>query len=118
MSKEENLSTDKKDIRLKITNHMRSFYGLDDDQIEKLLLTAKKTLADNFSAAESALKGNDYKNLGFFAHAIKGSLLNLGLNDSSDKAKKIEVSVRENLEIDFEGLLSQLSNDIADLLAI
>ncbi len=68
----ENLSADKKDIRLKITNHMSSLYGLNDDQIENLLVTAKK----------------------------------------------IEVSAGGNLEIDFEGLLSQLNKDIADLLVI
>ncbi len=105
-----------KDVVLRIKDHMRSLYGLSDDQIENMITTARKTLLENFSAASSALDDENYKDLRFFAHTIKGSLLNLGLNDLAEKAKQIEISAGGDQNEDFRKLLSQLNDGIADLL--
>ncbi len=113
---QKNSSYAKKNIKARVKNHLRSVYELNDDQIDELMSTAEKTLSKNLSSAKSALSKTNYEDLKFFAHAIKGSLLNLGLKDLSEKAKTIEISARDRKKINFHQLLTKLNNEIADLL--
>jgi CheY-like chemotaxis protein/HPt (histidine-containing phosphotransfer) domain-containing protein len=106
----------KADIRHQVRNHLRTVDLLENEQIDHLLTIAAETLSDNLSTAESALKDADYKELGRIAHSIKGSLLNLGLDDIAQTAKKIEINAKENRKTDFKHLLSRLTENLADLL--
>jgi len=91
---------------------LRTTYGLGQEQINQLLATAAKTLRESIDTARSALDRNDYQTVGETAHSIKGSLLNLGLNDYSNLAKTIEISAKQSRKIDFNALLSKLSKEI------
>ena len=95
---------------------MLTVYGLEEEQIEHMLEISAKTLTDNISTAKTALKNSDYEKLGALAHSIKGSLLNLGLDDEAQTALKIEINARENLKIDFKTHLSQLYENLEGLL--
>jgi CheY-like chemotaxis protein/HPt (histidine-containing phosphotransfer) domain-containing protein len=107
---------EKTDIRRQVKNHLRTIYQLNDEQIDLLMATTATTLSDNFSSAESAIDDTDYKRLGLAAHSIKGSLLNLGLDEFARKAQKIEISAKENQKTDFQNHLFQLRENLADLL--
>ncbi len=111
-----NLNSDANNIRHQVKDYMRSLYGLDDEQIENMMVTAQKTLKENFSAAVSAFKQGNYEDLRFFAHTIKGSLLNLGLNDLSELAKRIEFSAKGDKKENFHELLSRLNDGISGLI--
>jgi len=104
------------DILSSIKNHLSSVYNLNNDQIDNMVGNVKKTLSENLSSAALALENNDFEKLRISAHSIKGSLLNLGLNDAADKARTIEISVKEERDVDFSMLLSQLKEGIGALL--
>jgi len=78
------------------------------------LATAAKTLTNNILTAKTALKENDYQKLGELAHSIKGSLLNLGLNDFASLAKSIETRAKEGDKTGFKVLLSPLYENLMD----
>lgn len=104
------------EIKLQVENHLRTMYMLEDAQIDQMLTTTTETMKKDVSAVETALKNRDFKGIGEAAHSIKGSLLNLGLNDLAKKIKTVELSAKESLEIDYQKLLSELCNDLKDLL--
>ncbi len=89
---------------------------MEDEQIDHLLTVASKTLPDNLCNAKSALKNKDYQLLGLTAHSMKGSLLNLGLNDLAEEAKKIEINATKDIKINFQVPLSILCEKLTDLL--
>jgi HPt (histidine-containing phosphotransfer) domain-containing protein len=99
-----------------VKGHLRTTYLLEDEQIDHMLATAAVTLAKNLSNAETALKNSDYKELSDAAHSLKGSLLNLGLDDFARTAKEIEINAKENKKIDYQELLSGLHKGLAELL--
>ena len=105
-------------VVLLIRNHLSSVYNLNDDQIDSMVVNAGMTLSENFSSAVSALQNNDYEMLRKSAHSIKGSLLNLGLNDIAEKAKAIEMGAKEKKKMDFSDLLTRLEVGLKDLLNI
>ncbi len=114
MEKEVN-SPREKDILSSVKNHLSSVYNLNDDQIDNMVVHAGKTLSENLLSAASALENNDFHKLGMSAHSIKGSLLNLGLRDAAERARIIEISAKEERDVDFAILLSQLKEDLGDL---
>ncbi len=71
--------------------------------------------SEDDSIENDSCENNDFDKLRISAHSIKGSLLNLGLNDAADKARAIEISAKEEHDIDFSILLSQLREGIEDL---
>lgn len=104
------------DIKHQVKKHLRTVYLLKDEQIDHMLTVASKTLASNLSNANSALKNRDYQLLALIAHTIKGSLLNLGLNDVAKQAKKIEINAKDKIETNLQATLSQLSENLTELL--
>ncbi len=104
------------DIKHQVKKHLRTVYLLKDEQIDHMLTVASKTLAANLSKAKSALKNKDYQLLGLTAHSIKGSLLNLGLNDLAEKAKTIEINAKDKVKTNLQETLSQLSEELTELL--
>jgi len=106
----------KKDIRSQTKDHLRATYHLDDGQIDQMMITVEKTLSLNLLRAESAISHRDLNELGEIAHSIKGSLLNIGLDDISDTAKTIELHSKEGLDTDYQVLLSQLQKNLVGLL--
>jgi len=104
------------DIKHQVKNHLKMVYLLEDEQIDQIFITAAQTLTENLLTATSALENNDYGQLGEAAHSIKGSLLNLGLNDLAEKAKEIEINAKNNMDIDFKPLLYRLDKNFKDLL--
>jgi len=103
------------DIKRKVENHLRETYMLDDEQVDQMLATAAATMTQNIAVAKAALEDNDLKKLGNAAHSLKGSLLNLGLKKEAQIAKKIEFSVKENLNIDVHAFLLKLNASLINL---
>jgi len=74
----------------KAFNHLKDLYKLDDDQIALLLTKAMGTLESDVKALLDAMEAKDVEQLQKTAHSLKGALLNLGLEELSDQAKRIE----------------------------
>jgi len=77
-----------------------------------LLATAAQTLKNNIFEAKAALENNNYQKLGEVAHSMKGSLLNLGLDELALLAKSIETSAKKGEKTDFQTLLSPLYENL------
>lgn len=92
-----------------IKAHLQEQFGLSTEQVEDLLPLFLKTLNGHLMEVEAALEVNDLERLGKSAHTIKGALLNLGLNDSAERAKVIELLVRAgNESADYASKIAEL----------
>jgi CheY-like chemotaxis protein len=90
--------------------HLQATYGLAAEQIDQLLSTSAASLRGQLAKAEQALRDNQDETLREAAHAAKGNLLNLGLNDLSRLAARIEKKAEA-------GELDQCGDDLRDLRA-
>ena len=94
----------------------RDILKLEDEQVAEMLEISVKTMEANISEVKTALNNNDYQSLGKVGHTLKGSLLNLGLNDIARIAETIESNGKNNISADYNLLLSQLKEGLGDLL--
>ncbi len=75
------------------------------------------TLQDHMQNLEDALGAGDPETLGRLGHALKGALLNLGLDDMADIAHIIESEGRSgSREADFAGMVTRLKEKLAEIL--
>ena len=106
------------DLAKIIKKHLATAYHLTDDKIEHLLHACQSTLASSIKEAETALSVGDTGMLATTAHAIKGTLLNLGLNELADLAYRIETGQKRQADVQAQtAQLNALRNGLAPLLA-
>lgn len=79
--------------------------------IELFVENAQISLAN----IEDAIAAHDVETIGREAHAIKGSAANLMLVDIQDMAREMENAARENRQINFLSLFSQIEEKIDTL---
>ena len=97
----------------KIKKHLHSAYLLSDDKIENVLprfIASLQTLMDNLERVFQTEEGDSLSKAG---HALKGALLNLGLNELAEKAFTIEKQghdLGEKTEI--AALISELRKEV------
>jgi HPt (histidine-containing phosphotransfer) domain-containing protein len=103
-------------IQEQVRHHLQTVYQLEDEQITALMSAACKSLADNLSAADTALCDRDDQALGTAAHSLKGSLLNLGLEDLAAMAAEIESGVRQGRDMDVSSLLARIHHALKGFL--
>ena len=94
----------------------RDILKLEYEQVAEMLEISVKTMEANIAEVKTALNNNDYQSLGKVGHTLKGSLLNLGLNDIARIAETIESNGKNNISADYNLLLSQLKEGLGDLL--
>lgn len=78
-----------------INNYLCKTYGFKKEQVQKIMAVTKTSLNDTLKEIEDALIEKNNKLLGILFHRLKGSLRNIGLNESSDWAKSIEQEILE-----------------------
>ena len=108
------------DIVISITDrvkkHLCTNFELKEDQAEQILKSASQTLADNFKKILSGLEQQNYKQISEYAHSIKGSLLNLGLDKAAALAKQVEITAgSKDIADDFPEMINQLKKETAGL---
>lgn len=100
-------------IKCHICNH----FQLKEDKVDVMLPTFLTTLQDHVQNLEDALESNDTKSLGRLGHALKGALLNLGLDDVAEIAHTIEIEGKAGSDhADFSGLVTRLKEEMGEIL--
>jgi signal transduction histidine kinase/CheY-like chemotaxis protein/HPt (histidine-containing phosphotransfer) domain-containing protein len=82
-------------MRQEVATHLRQYYGLSEDKSDTLIATTIATIHKDLAKGERALVEGDVKEVENAAHSLKGSLLNLGLDDLAGEAESIEHGSRE-----------------------
>ncbi len=100
------------DVVARVVTYLEETYNFNDEQISDMLGATRESLAGNLEKAVKAMGKGDGPALAASIHAIKGTLLNLGLAEWSENALKIEVAARENRPKQVDGLFRALRRDI------
>ena len=77
-----------------IKNHLMTKFNLSQSQIEQMLPGFIDTLKEHLEKVSAAVVGGDGMALGRAAHAMKGALLNLGLDEAAGMAFLLEENAR------------------------
>ncbi len=100
-------------IKEKVTNHLKSSYDLSSEQIDMILQNSIIALRDLLDILNNNIISNDFENIFKTAHSLKGSLLNLGLDDIAEIAKTIEISGEAmDKNTDYPRLYSSLQENL------
>ncbi len=99
-----------------VFQYLKKEYQLDDKQIEHLLALSRGNLlsALNLLRKES-LKG-DFSGIRQSAHALKGILLNLGLNQVAEIVSELETKARKEIEFAYRERVERLFVDLQQLM--
>ena len=98
-----------------IRAHMRTRFGLSEEQIDSMLPSFMDTLAGYLEKLSANFAAGEEEEVGRVAHTAKGALLNLGLHEQAGLAKKIELGAKSGrelgeLESDFKKLTAGLES--------
>lgn len=96
--------------------HLCKELGMDNNQIAEMLVTLAQPLEQTLKATESAYLAQDLNCLAETAHALKGALLNLGLNKLALLVNNIEQSAKNNETKSHEKRLFFIRDNLADLI--
>jgi len=92
-----------------IREYMKEQFGLSVEQIDEMLPIFLKTLNGHMDKLEKVLQSGELELIGKAAHTLKGALLNLGLHDSAEHAKEIELKAKSGeVQTDLKTLGSEL----------
>ena len=91
-------------------------------QNERIMIAVQKSISDNLAKATAALADKDYPALGLAAHALKGTLLQCGLQELAAMAEEIHQGTKsnnnqaqryllKNLKIQLVGLIGTTGTD-------
>lgn len=80
----------------------------DLEDIEMLIEAFLEGAEESLVEIESAIEKNDFVEIAKAAHGIKGSALNLTLEDIAEVAKEIELAGKEEATIDYKAKLEEL----------
>lgn len=86
-------------INENIYHFLFNTYGFKDDQLQNIINVSKKSLQATLSETENSVKNNDLRLSQILFHRLKGSLKNLGLNDASNWARKIELEIESEKKL-------------------
>lgn len=96
--------------------HIREHFQLEEDKVDAMMPAFLTTLQNHMQNLENALEVNDPVTLGRLGHAMKGALLNLGLDDMADIAHAIENEGKsENGDADFTGMVTLLKEKMTEI---
>lgn len=110
-----NISGPESDLEAKVRKHLKNRYYLKDEQVEQMMKTSAKTIAQQINRMEKEADQKDYAALADAAHGLKGSLLNLGLKDAAAIAKKIEFGAKGKEAAPYSEWLDELKKQIGSL---
>jgi CheY-like chemotaxis protein len=91
-----------------IVNHLNTTPIFSDEQIIRLVSSARRSMARNIKMAEQALSEGDLAALGIAAHSLKGVLLQCGFSGWADKAQEIHSKTLNHEDAPYALLLSRI----------
>ncbi len=104
-----------------VRRHLRDFYKINGEQLEKMLQSTQRALAKDLAAAEKSLAHGDLESLSRAAHGLKGLLLNLGYSRLATLAKRIEklqVRADDEKEAALQQQLAVLKNGLSAFVGV
>ncbi len=100
-------------LKEKVTAHLKETVGLGDSDVAELLALGQGVVAQALKDFPALLQAADLLALAEAAHALKGNLLNMGLDDLAELAKAIEAGAKTGdldlVRVNVEGLESALA---------
>lgn len=100
-----------------VKSHIREHFQLGEDKVDAMMPAFLTTLQNHMQNLEDALGLNDPETLGRLGHAMKGALLNLGLDDIAEIAYAIENEGKSgNRDADFAGMVALLKEKMREIL--
>ena len=111
----EEMTADKKVTLSGIQKYLKDMYSFESSQIDTLIATSVTCLNEGLDMLDQACLTKDNKALTQNAHRLKGSLLNLGLVQQAELAKRIETSAKENSEHPYSLWINELRQDLDPL---
>jgi CheY-like chemotaxis protein/HPt (histidine-containing phosphotransfer) domain-containing protein len=101
-----------------VRRHLTDQYLLSPEKLDYFMRGASESIAAYLNDAEAALKKSEMRALTLKAHAIKGSLLNLGLPRIADIARAIEQGAKtgSGSSEEFARHLAEMRRELAPLL--
>jgi len=101
----------------RVRYHICDHFQLPEDKVDAMLPAFLTTLQNHMKNIEDALGANDPATIGRMGHALKGALLNFGLDDMADIANMIEDEGKSgNSGADFSGMVQRLKEKLAEIL--
>lgn len=91
-------------------------YGITTDQAESLLETFRKSASETLAVLKKNIAEEDMKGISQAAHKIKGSLMQVGLDESGKIALSIEEASKKGEEIDYVEAVNALEERIKPVL--
>ena len=99
----------------RVLQHLMKEYELDQASAQEILDMYRNSLQEGMDALESALTANDLAAVERQAHAVKGALLNIGLDKQAEIAKTMEFSARKDEACDYAEMRTKLYGQISSL---
>lgn len=78
------------DLALRIRKHFVEALGLNESAARSLVETSREALRKSLGALDEAIAVSDCERLSFWAHNMKGNLLNTGLSELAQLARALE----------------------------
>ena len=105
-----------KNLRELVQKHLKKLYGFDDAKVKEFLPSCCMVLSKDIEKAHDCTASGDIEALAKVMHSMKGSLLNLGLNDLSAKALELENKCKQCENTAYEEDLLEMEKDLSVLL--
>ena len=101
----------------RVRHHLSRKFDLPDEQIELMLPEFKKALLQHMKGLRTAQQQGDPDALAEAAHRIKGALLNLGLEDCAELARKIEIgSGARDTAVDYASFINTIGTIVNEFI--
>jgi signal transduction histidine kinase/CheY-like chemotaxis protein len=99
-----------------IVHHLNTTPIFTDEQIIRLVNSARRSMARNIKIAEQALSEEDLAGLGIAAHSLKGVFLQCGFSGWADKAQEIHSNTLNHEDAPYALLLNRIKTAMRQLI--
>lgn len=99
-----------------IRKHLEDVYSFNSEQIDILVATSAGSIREVFEVLAQSCLENDIEALSQAAHKLKGTLANLGLDQATEMARKIELAAKQGEDQSYDQWINSLRNDLGYLL--
>jgi two-component system, sensor histidine kinase len=95
-----------------LISYFKTTTNLTDEQIAKLVVASRTSIAENIEKASVALRDEDYRALDRAIHTLKGTLAQCGLSALAEKAEEIHAKAGKNRAFPFADKLEIIKNGV------
>ena len=101
-------------LLVKARTHLRTKFNFAPEQLDQILTASAKSFDKHLDRLELAVSQADHDSLAAASHAIKGSLLNLGIKAEAELARKIELAAGSREQVPYDEYFQKLRKSLED----